>query len=69
MKNNVCSFLQMVIDRHKPGLLSDSKKKKNLVVSTQLGFIILRNFAHVFSLSVSAIVCIKISLVCFALLI
>ena len=28
MKNNVCSFLQMVIVRHKPGLLSDNKKEK-----------------------------------------
>ena len=28
MKNNVCSFLQMVIVQHKPGLLSDYKKEK-----------------------------------------
>ena len=28
MKSNVCSFLQMVIVRHKPGLLSDNKKEK-----------------------------------------
>ena len=28
MKNNACSFSQMVIVRHKPDLLSDNKKEK-----------------------------------------